>query len=137
MHRLPLEGRTAGRRRAVDIAREIPTCGPDEPLADVAERMGEIERPLGVVVGEHDVVLGRLDGDVFGDAGDANAGEVMELAPSTSKPDTFLHDLVEGLRGEPTQTIIVTAREPAEAGRLRGVLFLEDVERTLEENEKR
>lgn len=120
----------------MDIARAIPTCGPDEPLANVVERMGEIERPLGVVVGEHDVVLGRLDGAAFAGDGGANAGDVMELAPSTSKPDTFLHDLVEGLRGEPTQTIIVTAREPAEAGRLRGVLFLEDVERTLEENEK-
>ena len=53
------------------------------------------------------------------------------------KPDTFLHDVIDELRGSTTGRRIVTWHGPSGGGRLVGVLFVDDVERALADNERR
>ncbi len=64
VHGLPLEGRTAGRRRVIDVARkDIPTCGPREPLGAVRDRVRAAGHDVCIVVNERGIVLGRLRRD--------------------------------------------------------------------------
>jgi CBS domain-containing protein len=132
-----MEGRTAGRCRAIDVARtDVMTVTPDRRLRDLRDEMADAESDICLVVDERGVLLGRVDG-MPADAGDDSViGDVMRLAPGTVKPDTFLRDLVDDLRGTRFKRTILTAREPHEAGRFLGVLFLTDVERVLAENER-
>ena len=132
-----MEGRTAGRRRAIDVARnDVPMARPNQRLRDVQGEMMTAEVDLCLVLDDQGVLLGRVDGMPVGVDVDAAIGDVMRLAPATVKPDTFLHDLVDDLRQSRFQRTILTAREPHEAGRCLGVLLLSDVERVLAENEQ-
>ena len=66
VHGLPLEGRTAGRRRVIDVARkDIPTCGPRERLGDVRGRVRAAGHDVCIVVNERGIVLGRLRRDCW------------------------------------------------------------------------
>ncbi len=133
----PMEGRTAGRRRAIDVARtDVATFAPDQSLREVRAEMAGGDTDFCLIVDPRGVLLGRIDGEPAEADPNARAGDVMRLAPGTVKPETFLHDLVDGLRDSRFKRTIVTAREPEEAGRLVGVLFLADVERVLAENER-
>ena len=126
---LPLAGRSAGRRRAMDIMRQPACCGPDTTLGEaraLAEASGD---PLCAVIDDSGVLLGRIDGDPG-----ARAGDVMEPQPPTEKPDTFLHSLTERLRNNPHPSVLVTSRGYHEGGKLLGALYREDVERVLAEN---
>jgi hypothetical protein len=133
---LPLEGRTAGRRRAIDAARkDAPTCGPRDRLGDVRERVRTAGQEMCVIVNERGIVLGRLRRkELEGDA-DAAVEDVMELGPPTERPDPFLHEVVDRLRKVGSLLITWYGGEE-DGGRLVGVLFREDVERMLEENER-
>ena len=91
---------------------------------------------LCLVVDSRGVLLGRVDGMPENADLDAEVGDTMRLAPGTVKPETFLHDLVDDLRRTRFKRTVVTAREPHEAGRFLGALFLADVERALAENER-
>ena len=132
-----MEGRTAGRRRAIDVARtDVPTFAPDQRLREVQDGMAGSDTDLCLVVDSRGVLLGRVDGMPEDGDPEAEVGDMMRLAPGTIKPETFLHDLVDDLRGTRFKRTILTARQPHEAGRLLGVLFLADVERALAENER-
>ena len=113
------------------------TVPPDRRIRDVAPEMTDAPLDLCLVVDERGVLLGRVDGMPADVDPDTEIGEVMRTAPGTEKPDTFLHDLVEGLRDTRYQRVILTAREPSEAGRCLGVVLLSDVERVLQENASR
>lgn len=132
-----MEGRLAGRRRAIDIARtDIPTARPEERLSDVAARAREQGQAQVVVVGDDGVVFGRLRKRHWQiDPGEL-VEEVMELGPSTIRPDLFLHDVHGRFRPGAVENLVVTSNgsEP-DGGRYLGLLFREDVERTLAENE--
>ncbi len=133
-----MEGRTAGRRRAIDFARtDVPTFLPGQTMREVQAGMEGVDVDLCLIADPRGVLLGRIDGMPDDPDPGAEIGDLMRLAPGTEKPETFLHDIVEGLRKTRYQRTILTAREPEQAGRLLGVLFLADVERALEENEQR
>jgi CBS domain-containing protein len=136
VHGLPLEGLTAGRRRAIDIARkDIPTCGPRERLGDVRERVRAAGQEMCVVVNDRGIVLGRLRRKEWDRDSDAAVEDVMELGPPTERPDPFLSEVVERLRK--VGSLLVTWYGSEEnGGRFVGVLFRADVERVLEENER-
>src|SRR5919106_6742537 len=71
---LPREGRIAGRPRTADVARrDVPTCGLDEPVASVRDRLREAGWEECVVVNEHRVVLGILRAEQLEPAGDDDA----------------------------------------------------------------
>jgi CBS domain-containing protein len=136
VHGLPLEGLTAGRRRAIDVARkDIPTCDPRERLRDVRERVRAAEQEMCVVVNDRGIVLGRLRRKEWDRDSDAAVEDVMELGPPTERPDPFLSEVVERLRK--VGSLLVTWYGSEEnGGRFVGVLFRADVERVLEENER-
>lgn len=133
-----MEGLTAGRRRAIDFARtDVPTFLPGQTMREVQAGMEGVDIDLCLIADRRGVLLGRIDGMPKDPDPEAEVGDVMRLAPGTEKPETFLHDLVDGLRNTRFKRTILTAREPERAGQLLGVLFLDDVERALEENERR
>ncbi len=136
VHGLPLEGRTAGRRRAIDVVRkDIPTCGPHERLGDVRERVRAAGHDVCIVVNERGVVLGRLRRECWEREAEARAEDCMELGPPTERPDPFLHEVIDRLRK--VGSLLITQYGSQEgAGRLLGVLFREDAERMLAENER-
>ena len=131
VHGLPLEGGTAGRRRAIEIARkDIPTCGPRDRLGDVRERVRAAGHEMCVVVNERGIVLGRLQRKELESDADSLVEDVMELGPPTTRPDHLLHEVIERLRKVDSLLITWHASEE-DGGRLVGVLFQEDVERAL------
>ena len=131
----PTDGRLAGRRRAIDIARtDVATVLPEQPVREAQGEMMGSDIDLCLVLDVRGVLLGRVDGMPEGADPDALVGDVMRLAPGTTKPETFLHDAIDGLRSSHLHRTILTAREPHEAGRYLGVLLLSDTERVLEEN---
>lgn len=137
MNGLPMEGRTAGRRRAVQVARkDIPTCRADERLGDVHDRVQAAGHSQCVVVNDDGVVFGRLRSKAWENDPDATVEEVMELGPATIRPDPFLQDLIERLQKRKIGSILVTSYGSHQGGRLLGVLYREDVERVLAENER-
>jgi hypothetical protein len=88
-----------------------------------------------VVVDERGIVLGRLRRkELDGDAG-AVVEDVMELGPPTERPDPFLSEVIERLR-KIGSVLITWYGGEEDGGKLMGVLFREDVERVLEENER-
>ena len=131
---LPLAGRSAGQRRAMDIMRLPATCGPDATLGEARARAEESGDPLCAVIDAHGVLLGRIDGDALDGDPAARAGDVMEAQPPTEKPDTFLHSLADRLRRNPLPSVPVTSRGYHQGGKLLGALYREDVERVLAEN---
>jgi len=136
VHGLPLEGRTAGRRRAIEIARkDIPTCGPREPLGDVRERVQATGHEMCIVVNERGIVLGRLRRKEWEGDPESTVEDVMELGPPTTRPDGFLHEVIERLR-KVGSLLVTWYGSEEDGGRLVGVLFRADVERVLEENER-
>jgi CBS domain-containing protein len=136
VHGLPLEGRTAGRRRVIDVARkDIPTCGPRERLGDVRERVRAAGQDVCIVVNERGIVLGRLRRDCWERDPAASTEECMELGPPTDRPDKFLSEVIDRLRKVGSLLVTWYGGDP-DGGRLVGVLYREDVERVLEENER-
>ena len=134
LHGLPLEGRTAQRRRAIDLLRQPARCAPETPLREARGLAESSGHPLCAVVAPSGVLLGRLDGAALEGDPQTLAGEVMEPAPATEKPDRFLHELVERLRASAHPIMLVTSRAYEDGGTLLGVLHLEEVERVLAEN---
>ncbi|MFQ6019188.1 MAG: CBS domain-containing protein [Dehalococcoidia bacterium] len=131
-----MEGRAAGRRRAIQIARkDIPACRADERLGEVHDRVRAAGHSQCIVVNEDRVVFGRLRSKAWENDPNATVEEVMELGPATIRPDVFLHDIVERLRKRQAGSILVTSYGSHEGGRLLGVLFREDIERVLAEIE--
>jgi len=131
-----MEGRTAGRRRAIQIARkDIPTCRADERLGDVRDRVQAAGHDQCVVVNGDGVVFGRLRRKAWENDPNAAIEDVMELGPATIRPDPFLHDIIGRLQTRKIGSILVTSYGSHEGGRLLGVLFRGDVERALAENE--
>ena len=136
VHGLPLEGRTAGRRRVIDVARkDIPTCGPRERLGDVRDRVRAAGHDVCIVVNERGIVLGRLRRDCWEREAEAASEDCMELGPPTERPDKFLTEVIDRLRKVGSLLVTWYGRDE-DGGRLIGVLFREDAERVLEENER-
>ena len=138
VHGLPLEGRTAGRRRAIEVCRkDIPTCGPHEPLGEVRDRVRAGGYEMCVVVNERGIVLGRLQRKSWEKEPESLAEDCMQLGPPTTRPDHFLHEVIGRFRKGNLDSLLVTwYGRDKDGGRLVGVLFREDVERVLAENER-
>ena len=125
---LPSEGRLTSVPTAGDVIRNDDiVCHLGERLGDVADRVRASGRDACIVVNNYHVVLGRLRGGALEGNPDAAVEDVMQLGPSTVRPDTPLETVVKTLRDSNANSTLVT--DPA--GRLMGVLYLEDAERKL------
>jgi CBS domain-containing protein len=130
---LPREGRHAGVPRAVDAARtDAPTCHLTDRIGDVRERVRVAGWDHCLVVNEHRVVLGRLRGKGLEAPAETPAEQVMELGPTTFRPNGILGAIAERMRSRNVGSVVVTTSD----GELLGVLKREDAERRLAEETK-
>ena len=88
------------------------------------------------MVNDDNVVLGVFDPSQGEPDASATVGDVITGGPPTMKPDTFIHDVIDDLRAVRRGYFVVTSHAAGEGGRYVGVLYREDAERVLEENEK-
>jgi CBS domain-containing protein len=88
-----------------------------------------------IVVNKRGIVLGRLRHKELEADPDSAVEDAMELGPPTERPDPFLQEVVDRLR-KVGSLLITWYGEEEDGGRLVGVLFREDAERVLSENER-
>ena len=122
---LPSEGELAAQPTAGRLARDdVVTCLLDEPVGQVRERVEASPYGFALVVSDGGVVLGRLRRSALEGDPDASAEAVMELGPSTVRPDKTAAEAAERLRRRDLKIAIVTTPE----GRLIGVVRRRDLE---------
>ncbi len=125
---LPREGRDAAIPRAGDVARrDVPTCGPNDRVGEVRERVRAARWDECLVVNGERVVLGRLRGTALAREAETPVEQAMEAGPTTIRPDTRLADITERLRAKDVATVVVTTSD----GRLVGLLKRGDAEHQL------
>lgn len=121
---LPYEGEAVLVGRAV--RRDIPTCRPDETLADAAARMSE-EIGLCPVIDHGGVVMGAVTADALGSDTEQPVGELMRFGTTTVRPSEDLPDLIERMRHASVDAILVTRPDAT----LVGVLLRDEAESIL------
>jgi Mg/Co/Ni transporter MgtE len=112
---------------AGDLAHAGVTCGPEEKLAEVRDRVREAGKDYCLVLDHNDVVLGRLRGDALSKDGDLTAAESMESAPQTFRANQPLSDFSEKRSSKDVKTVIVTTPH----GRLLGVVERDELEEAV------
>ena len=95
-----------------------------ERIGDVRARVADSPYGFGLVVHDHDIVLGRLRMSEMKDAkDDARAEDVMSPGPSTVRADTEADELAKKLDAKDLKTALVTNPE----GGLIGVVLRKDL----------
>lgn len=90
---LPVEGDEGP--FAGDVLAEVATCGPDEMVEDVLGRLAGDGTEQAVVVNDHGVVLGLLQGATSEPAPDETVAMVMTLSPTTVRPSVLSSSLAD------------------------------------------
>jgi CBS domain-containing protein len=113
---LPFEGENGPELRVGAAAnRDVPTCGLDDKVGDVAAASL-------VVVVEDGYVLGVLEGEALADP-TRTAAEAMSPGPSTFRPPVPVDEMAQYLVDHDLQRTLVTTLD----GRLLGVVSREDL----------
>lgn len=109
---LPREGERAALPRLADLARgDVPTCGPEERVGDVAGRVGDAGWNLCVVVNDERVVLGLLRAEALRAPPETPVEQVMEPGPRTYRPDTLPEKPIEYMRRQGVESVLVTTSD--------------------------
>jgi CBS domain-containing protein len=125
---LALEGTNGSETRAgAHVRTDVPTCGPEERLEDVCERLDEGGWDTCFVVDERRVVLGRIGRRAIRARKNVMAEEAMTAGPSTIRPSARLDAMVERMRRQKLSNLPVTTSD----GRLVGLLTLRDAEEAV------
>jgi len=126
---LPLEGRRAGEKRAIDFAGPaVVTCELQDQVGQLRQRVAASAYGFALVLTGEDAVVGRLrKASLEGDPA-AVAEDVMEPGPSTQRPNMEPAKLLEKLRQKELKRAILTDPD----GRLLGVVRREDLPATGE-----
>ncbi|HEX9380880.1 MAG TPA: CBS domain-containing protein [Gaiellaceae bacterium] len=125
---LPREGTATDEPSAGDLARrDVPTCGLDEDLGAVRERVRAAGWDTCIVVNDRNVVLGRLGRRAIRGDDDVTVEDAMREGPSTVRPSIGVQALVDRMRENDLTSYPVTTSD----GRLVGLVLLEDAERRL------
>ena len=118
-HGLPTKSEEELPERVGDAAdNRVVTCGLDDRVGDVRERVTGSPFGFALVTGEGGVLCGRLRKAALDGDPDARAEDVMEAGPSTVRPHRPLNDLLQNLAKRDLRFAIVTTPE----GRLIGVI---------------
>ena len=119
----PIEGTSAGQPRAGGVARgDVPTCGLDERLGEVAARAHAAGWDACVVVNQERVVLGLLRAkELDGDPG-SRIEAAMRPGPSTFRPHVPVAELAHYLLDHDVENAPITTSD----GRLVGLLRRDD-----------
>jgi CBS-domain-containing membrane protein len=121
---LPREGDKAAEPRAIDfVRRDVITCGLQDHIGAVRERVDSSPFGCAFVVGDDGVLLGRLRKAALEGDADATAEIVMETGPSTVRADTEPARLRERLERGNLTTAVVSDPD----GRLLGVVRRADL----------
>ena len=116
---LPGEGRDAAIPRAGDVARrDVPTCGPDNRVGEVRERVQTARWDTCLVVNEERVVLGRLRGTALTADAATPVEQAMEAGATTFRPDARLVEVTERMRAKNVGSAVVTTSDGRPVGRL-------------------
>lgn len=112
---LPYEGDAVLVARAVD--RGVPRCRLDARVADLADAIEETGTC--VVVNDHDVVMGTLDGHALHEHPDATAADAMRFGVTTVRPSEELSALLERMQRRDVNAVLVTRQDGVLVGALR------------------
>jgi CBS domain-containing protein len=116
---LPVEGERAPEQRVGAFAHsDVVTCGLDEPVGDVRERVERSPYGFGLVVSDDGVLLGRLRKSALEGDPARTAEAVMEAGPSTVRPDQAVDEIAKRLRDRDLKTAVVTTPD----GKVVGVV---------------
>lgn len=125
---LPTDGTASSEQRIADATRpDIPTCHPDDTIATARSLTFDAGWDECIVVDCDGIVVGRLRSHAWDADDTATADEVMELGPTTVRPDGLLAPFVERMKKR--NTALVTVATPQ--GHLIGVLLRADGERLV------
>ena len=123
---LPSEGTNAEQPRAGDGAQtDVPTCGLDDNMNDVRERVRAAGWDQCVVVSEDRVVIGALRAKALEDDQDCTVEDAMRPGPSTFRPHVSLKEMATYMAEHDMESSIITTAD----GRLVGVLMRDEVAR--------
>src|SRR5919201_4338632 len=127
---LPSEGSNAERPRAGDVARrDVPTCGLDERLGDVAARVRAAGWDACVVVNPERVVLGLLRAKELQADGGLRIEQAMRPGPSTFRPHVSIAEMAHYMVDHELDSAPITTSD----GRLVGLLRRRDAPRVAAE----
>jgi CBS domain-containing protein len=126
---LPREGTNARVSYAGDVVdARPPICGLADTVAEVRARLAGNRYGFCLVLNQRRIVLGRVRRGTLAGADDAATVEsVMEAGPSTVRPSTPAHELIERLAARDLTTAVVTTP----GGCLVGVFHREDAQAQL------
>ncbi|HZD02043.1 MAG TPA: CBS domain-containing protein [Actinomycetes bacterium] len=130
---LPTEGSNAEHPRAGDVSRgDVPTCGLDERLGEVARRVRAAGWDACVVVNPERVVLGLLRArELEADQG-LGIEQAMRPGPSTFRPYVSIVEMARFMADHELDSSPITTSD----GRLVGLLRRRDATRVADELDK-
>jgi CBS domain-containing protein len=115
-----MEGEEADLPRAGDrAARDVPTCDPSERIGAVRERAKRTGWDVCVVVNEQRVVLGILRQRELEADAESRAEDIMELGPSTFRPNVPTAELREYFQKHTLPSAPITTPDGVLVGLLR------------------
>jgi CBS domain-containing protein len=122
---LPREGRAAQVPTAGEVARrDVPTCGLADRIGNVKARAQAVGLDACVVVTKRRVVLGLLRGRELDADPAATTEQVMQVGPTTYRPDVPARQAGARMREHQVDALLVTTPD----GALIGLLRREDAE---------
>ncbi len=125
---LPREGRLAEQPSGGDAGRaDVPTCGLEDDLQQVRERVRASEWDTCIVVDEQRIVLGRLGRKAIASDEDQSVEEAMTEGPSTVRPSIGLDALLKRMQENNLTSWLVTTAD----GKLVGLVLRSAAEERL------
>ena len=100
----------------------MPTCGLDEAIGDVRERVSAAEWDACVVVNGERVVFGLLRADELAKGSDEPVEKVMRPGPSTFRPNVPILELAHYMLEHDLQSSPITTSD----GRLIGLVRVDE-----------
>ena len=123
---LPFDGGGPNIQTVADAMRpDIPTCHRDETVGATRERAAETGWQDCFVVECGSLVVGRLTSQELAADPNLRAGDVMQIGPTTVRPDGSLARLVERMDRRPTPLVAVATPQ----GELLGVVLRNEARR--------
>jgi CBS domain-containing protein len=117
---LALEGAKADTRTAADVARrDVPACTLGARVSEVAEQVRDRGWPLGVVLNERRIVLGRLRPRDLAARPDALAEEIMIEGPRTIRGTRAASEMARWLDERRVPGVLVTTADGELIGYVR------------------
>lgn len=122
---LPVE--RSGPPRVLDAVEPATTCRLEDDVASIKEKV-ESSGDVGcLVVDDDDIVLGRIRPRVFLERGATSIAAMMEEGPSTYRPNVPLKELLDRMRKNVINNVVVSDPD----GRLIGILRRERAEQVM------